>query len=113
MLDNTAICICEIHCLALDGVDLNTLHKLGSKEKKSQLSRDSNSGLLSGKLECYLCTMQPPCNIETWAHHLVFYSSQCDSNSNGPNPFTMCKFPFTHKGQVRKFSYLYDKDQIL
>jgi hypothetical protein len=31
-----------------------------------------------------------------------FHSSQCDSNANGPNPFTMCKFPFVYKGQVWK-----------
>ena len=29
-LDVTANCICEIHCLALDGFDLNTYHKLSS-----------------------------------------------------------------------------------
>ena len=33
-LDVTASCICEIHCLALDGFDLNTVHQLSSKEKK-------------------------------------------------------------------------------
>ena len=32
-LDATANCICEIHCLALDGFYLNTVHKLSSKEK--------------------------------------------------------------------------------
>ena len=26
--------ICEIHCLALDGFDLKTVHKLSSKDKK-------------------------------------------------------------------------------
>ena len=29
-----ANCICEIHCLVLDGFDLNAVHKLSSKEKK-------------------------------------------------------------------------------
>ena len=33
-LDITAHCICEIHGLALDGFDLNTVQKLSSKEKK-------------------------------------------------------------------------------
>ena len=33
-LDITATCICETHCLALDAFDLNTVHKLSSKEKK-------------------------------------------------------------------------------
>ena len=30
----TANCIFEIHCLALDGFNLKTVHKLSSKEKK-------------------------------------------------------------------------------
>ena len=30
-LAGTANCICEIHCLALDGFDLNNVHKLRSK----------------------------------------------------------------------------------
>ena len=34
-LDVTANWIREIHCLALDGFDLNTVHKLSSKEKKN------------------------------------------------------------------------------
>ena len=51
----TANCIWEIHCLALDGFDLNTVHKLSSKEK--HLGRDLNLGL--GKQECFLCDMQP------------------------------------------------------
>ena len=33
-VDATSNCICEIHCLALDGYNLNTVHKLSSKEKK-------------------------------------------------------------------------------
>ena len=33
-LDVTASFICEIHCLALDGFNLNTVHKLSNKEKK-------------------------------------------------------------------------------
>ena len=32
-MDVTANCICKIHCLALDGFDRNTVHKLYSKEK--------------------------------------------------------------------------------
>ena len=35
-MDVTANCICEIHCLALDGFNLNSVHKLSSKEKKSK-----------------------------------------------------------------------------
>ena len=46
-LDVTAICICEIHCLAIDGFVLNTVHKLSSKEKTSRQSWDSNPGLRS------------------------------------------------------------------
>ena len=34
-LDDTAKCICEIHYLALDGFDLNNVHKVSSREKKS------------------------------------------------------------------------------
>ena len=41
-LDVTANCICELHCFALDGFDLNTVHKLSSKEKKSWRSQNSN-----------------------------------------------------------------------
>ena len=37
-LDITANSICEIHYLALDGFNLNTIHKLSSKEKKSRPS---------------------------------------------------------------------------
>ena len=29
----TANCICEIHCLAVDGFNLHNVHKLSSKEK--------------------------------------------------------------------------------
>ena len=47
-MDVTANCICDIHCIAIDGFDLNTVHKLSSQEKKSQLRRDSNPGLLDG-----------------------------------------------------------------
>ena len=32
--DVTANCQCEIHCLVLDGFNLNTVHKLSSNEKK-------------------------------------------------------------------------------
>ena len=31
----TANCICEIHCLAIDGFDLKPVHKLSNIEKKS------------------------------------------------------------------------------
>ena len=50
---------CCAKCLALDGFDLYAVHKLSSKEKKSQRSQDSNPGMLSGKQECYLCATQP------------------------------------------------------
>ena len=58
-MDVTANCSCEIHCVALYGFDLNTVHKLSSIEKRSLQSWDSNSGLLGGKHECFLCAMQP------------------------------------------------------
>ena len=31
-LDVTSNCVCELNCLARDGFDLNTVHKLSSKE---------------------------------------------------------------------------------
>ena len=54
-LDITANCICEIHWLALDGLDLNTVHKLRSKREDYPPSQDSTLGLLAGKQECFLC----------------------------------------------------------
>ena len=48
-LDVIAICICEIHCLALDRLNLKTVHKLCSKEKKYQQNRDFSPWLLGGK----------------------------------------------------------------
>ena len=45
-LDVSANCIREIHCLALDGFKLKTVHKLRSKEKKSRWSQDLNLVLL-------------------------------------------------------------------
>ena len=46
--------------LALVGLNLNTIHKLSSKEKEYPQSWDSKPGLLGGKQECYLCATQPP-----------------------------------------------------
>ena len=62
-LDVTTNCIREIHCLALDGFDINTIHKLSSKEKNSQgekswRGRDLNPGLLDVKQECNLCAIR-------------------------------------------------------
>ena len=41
---------------------IKTVHKLSSKEKKSQQSQDSDPGLLSEKQECFLCAIHyaPP-----------------------------------------------------
>ena len=52
--------ICETNCLALDRLDFNAVHKLSSKDKKSQLSLDLNPLLLGGKQERFLCATQPP-----------------------------------------------------
>ena len=60
ILGFTANCIFEIHCLALDGFDVNTAYKPSSKDKKSWQSRVLNPGLLVWKLECFLCATQPP-----------------------------------------------------
>ena len=59
VLEVTADCICEIHCIELDGFDVNAAHKLSSKVKNSQrekswLSRDLNP------LGSFLCVTQPP-----------------------------------------------------
>ena len=65
-MDIKANCICEIHFLALDGFDFNTVHKIKSNEmnsqrdKKSPRSRDSNLGLQGGKQESFLCATQLP-----------------------------------------------------
>ena len=40
--------ICETHFLALDGFDINFVHKLSSREKSGR-SWDSNPGLLRAK----------------------------------------------------------------
>ena len=50
--DLAANFICEINCLALDGFNLNTVHKLSSEEEKSRRSQDTNPGLQGA--------MQPP-----------------------------------------------------
>ena len=55
--DITANCIGEINCLALDGFDLYTVHKLSSKEKKYCRSQISNPRLLGGKQECFLSAL--------------------------------------------------------
>ena len=58
--------ILEIHCIALDGFDLNTVHKLSSTEKSSQREKswrnhDSNPGLLP------LCYEAPFPRLRTWS----------------------------------------------
>ena len=75
-LNVTANCISEIHYIALDCLYLNTVLQLSSKEKKSQLSRDSNPGLLSGKQECYLCAMQPLMYILFKSSSKGYYSTE-------------------------------------
>ena len=65
-LDITANYICEIHCSSLDGLYLNTVHKLSRGEKKYRRSRESNLGLLGGKQEC---ATGPPLTLE----HLLLY----------------------------------------
>ena len=55
VLDVTANCICEMHCLALDGFDLNAVHKLSSKEKKIL----AEPGFKPGAAGCFLWATQP------------------------------------------------------
>ena len=50
----------KIHCLALDGFNRNTVHKLSSKEEKSRQKQDLTQGRCVGNQECFLCAMQPP-----------------------------------------------------
>ena len=85
----TANCICEILCFALDGWDLNTAHKLSSKEKKSWRSRDLNPGLLGGKQEWgrkYLKILKIITSTGTWfyetsSHQLSFVSPHSASSN--------------------------------
>ena len=47
-LDVTDNCICEINCFALDGFDLNTVHKPSSKEKKISAEPGFEPGAAGG-----------------------------------------------------------------
>ena len=47
-LDVSANWICGIHCLALDGFNLNTVHKLSSIEKNSQRKISAELGFKPG-----------------------------------------------------------------
>ena len=59
-LDITSNCICKIHWLLLDSFDLNTVHKLSSKEKKSLRSPDWSLGLMVGSKNASLALRSPP-----------------------------------------------------
>ena len=65
-LDVTTNCICEIHGITLDGFNLNTAHKLSSKEKKILTEPGFKPGAASWKQECYLCATQPPCQFRSY-----------------------------------------------
>ena len=57
----TASCIYEIHCLAIDGFDLSTVHKLSRKEKVQSCGvgiRTQGCWLGSRNASCVLC--RPP-----------------------------------------------------
>ena len=58
--DVSSNCICGGLCLALDGFDLKTVHKLSTQKKILRQGQDSNLGLLNGMKECFLCATQPP-----------------------------------------------------
>ena len=91
-LDVTTYCIREIHCLALDGFDINTIHKLRSKEKNSQeencqRGRDSDLGLLDVKQECNLCAIRNyrpkkfhEIGSRTWNDHLLSQELEKEKN---------------------------------
>ena len=62
----TANCICEIHCLALDGLDLNTVHKLSSKEKKNSVEPGFEPGTFGREAWMLpLCYAVPPLSQES------------------------------------------------
>ena len=66
-------CICEIYCLAQDGFDLNTVHKLSSNEKNYLWSWESNPELgikpMVAGWEAWmlpLCYGAPPWFLMSW-----------------------------------------------
>ena len=62
VLDVTAYCICEIHWLALNGFNLNAVHKLRSKEKKllAELGFEPGAGGWEARMLplCYAAPLQ-------------------------------------------------------
>ena len=96
-LDVTVNWFCEIHCLALDGFDLNTVHRLSIKEKKSWRSRDSSPGMLGGKQECLLCAMQPSNYLYTkflpWS---LLDQERCDAGPGAVADAYNVLFAMTH-----------------
>ena len=91
-MDVTANCICEIDCLALDGFDLNPVHKLISKEKKSRQSWDSNPGQLGGKQECFLCAAQPPKVRKKLTNCLSISNTNTSTGTLLPMPRARCQY---------------------
>ena len=69
----TAGCIFEIHCLVQDSFDLNTVHKLSGKEKKSgqNLAKLGKTGLrtwgcwVESKNASFVLRSPPPPQIKT------------------------------------------------
>ena len=59
-LDVTASCICEIHSLAVDGFNINGVHKLSSKEVLG-----FNPGLPGGKQEFFCLLLRSPQKCKT------------------------------------------------
>ena len=73
-LDVTANCICEIHWLALNGSDLNAVHKRTSKEKKSQWSRLGSKNAFS-VLRSPLGHKYMPQDTHHWKHQTSIWTS--------------------------------------
>ena len=62
----TANCICEIHFLALDGFNLNTVHKLGIKEKNVLAEPRFQPGVAGWDARMQpLCYATPPPPLST------------------------------------------------
>ena len=59
-LDVTANWICETHCLALDGFNLNTVHKLSNKEKYIGSARIQTRGYWMGSKNAATVLYSPP-----------------------------------------------------
>ena len=89
-LDVSANCICEMHCLALDGFDLNNVHKLSSKEKSSaDPSFEPGAAELEARMlpQCYVaaqfCVIAADWSTLVWEAYFLFVSISFYKHSCG------------------------------